>query len=98
VARSIARHLAAGNTEVARHVIPYEIYRSTGCRVDFLSTTVDPSKKRAVKAEREARGSRLERARSVLGRKAVVHAAEDTDDGMQLHVIVANQCPTRRGT
>jgi hypothetical protein len=97
VARTIARHLAAGNTEVARTVIPYEIYRSTGCRVDFLSTTVDPSKKRAVKEEREARGARLERTRGALGRDAVAHAAEDTDDGMQLHVIVANQCPTRSG-
>jgi hypothetical protein len=98
VARTIARHLAAGNTEVARYVIPYEIFRSTGCRMDFLSTTIDPSQKGAVKAERKARGSRLERARGTLGREAVAHAAEPTDDGKKLHVIVARLCPVRRGT
>lgn len=98
MARDIARHLAAGNTEVARYVIPHEVYRSTGCRVGFLSTTIDPSKKGAVKAERKARGSRLERARGALGRDAVAHAAEPTEDGMKLHVIVAQQCPVRSGT
>ena len=98
VARTIAHHLAAGNTEVARHAIPYEVYRSTGCRVNFLSTTVDPSRRGAVKAERKARGSRLERARGALGRDAVTHVAEPTDDNMKLHVIVAQQCPERRGS
>lgn len=98
VAQDIAHHLAAGNTEVARHVIPYEIYRATGCRVDFLSTTIDPSQRDEVKAERKARGSRLERARSALGREAVAHAAEPTDSRMKLHVIVAQRCPVRRGT
>jgi hypothetical protein len=98
VARTIARHLAAGNTEVARYVIPYEIYRSTGCRVGFMSTTIDPSRRDEVKAERKARGSRLERARGALGRDAVAHAAEPTASGMRLHVIVAQLCPVRRGT
>jgi hypothetical protein len=98
VARNIAHHLAAGNTEVARHVIPYEVYRATGCRVGFLSTTIDPMQRDAVKAERKARGSRLDRARGALSREAVAHAAVPTDSGMKLHVIVAQRCPVRRGT
>jgi hypothetical protein len=98
VAQAIARHLAAGNTEVARYAIPHQVYRSTGCRVDFMSTTIDPSRRHAVKAERKARGSRLQQARSALGREAVAHAAEPTETGMKLHVIVAQRCPVRRGT
>jgi hypothetical protein len=98
VARDIARHLAAGNTEVARYVIPFEIYRATGCRVGFISATVDPSQEEAVQGERQDRGSKLARARESLGRDAVAHAAEPTGDGLKIHVIVAQLCPIRRGT
>ena len=98
VARSIAHHLAEGNTEVARYVIPYEVHRATGCRVGFISTTVDTSRRRAVKAERKARRSWLRRSRDAVGRAAVAHAAEPTAAGQELHVIVAQLCPVRRGT
>jgi hypothetical protein len=98
LARDIARHLVAGNTEVANHVIPYEVYRTTGCRVGFMSATVDPSEAGAVRGEKRDRGSRLAWARRTLGRDAVAHAAEPTGEGLRVHVIVAQLCPVRRGT
>jgi hypothetical protein len=98
VARDIAHHLAAGNTEVARYAIPYEVYRFTGCRVGFISATVDPSHEQAVQDEKRGRGSRLARARGRLGSDAVAHAAEPTIEGLRVHVIVAQLCPVRRGT
>ncbi|MGH2681768.1 MAG: hypothetical protein ACRDIX_00860 [Actinomycetota bacterium] len=98
VARNIARHLAAGNTEVARYVIPYQVYRTTGCRVGFMTATVDPAEEGAVEGEKQNRGPRLARARGSLGRDAVAHAAEPTIEGRKVHVIVAQLCPVRRGT
>jgi hypothetical protein len=71
VARDIARHLAAGNTEVARYVIPFEVLRATGCRVGFMTATVDPAEQEAVHGEKQGRGSRLAQARGSLGRDAV---------------------------
>jgi hypothetical protein len=98
VARDIARHLAAGNTEVARHVIPFEVFRATGCRVGFITTTVDPAEQEAVHREKQDRGSRLAQARGSLGRGAVAHAAQPTVGGLKVHVIVAQLCAARRGT
>lgn len=98
VARDIAHHLAAGNTEVARYAIPFDVYRATGCRVRFMSATVDPSARRAAQREKRGRRSRLEQARETLGRDAVAHAAEPTVEGLEVHVILAQLCPVRRGT
>jgi hypothetical protein len=98
VARDIARHLAAGNTEVARYVIPFEVLRATGCRVGFMTATVDPAEEEAVHGEKQGRGSRLAQARGSLGRDAVAHAAQPTAGGLKVHVIVAQLCPVRGGT
>lgn len=98
LARDIARHLAAGNPEVARYAIPYDVYRATGCRVGFASATIDPDDERAVQAEKEGRGSRVAQARGSFGRDAVAHAAEPTGEGLKVHVIVTQMCPARTGT
>jgi hypothetical protein len=98
LAEDIAFHLAAGNTEVARYVIPYEAHRANGCAVGFLTSTVDPSRRKAVRAEKKARGSRIDEARGHLGDEAVAHASEDTTGGLEVHVIVVQTCPEGTGT
>lgn len=98
LARDIAYHMAAGNTEVARYVIPFEARKATGCKVAFLTATVDPARKKAVRAEKKARGSRITGARGAVGHEAVAHASESTVEGLELHVIVVQTCPDRRGT
>lgn len=98
LAENIAFHLAAGNTEVARYVIPFEAHKANGCAVWFLTSTVDPSHRKAVRAEKKARGSRINEARGYLEDEAVAHASEATIGGLKVHVIVVQTCPDGTGT
>lgn len=75
------------------YVIPYEAHKANGCEVGFLESTVDPSRRKAERAEKKARGSRLTRARRFLGDDAVAHASESTTAGLKVHVIVVQLCP-----
>lgn len=95
LARDIAYHLAAGNPEVARYVIPFDLHRAAGCRLNFLSATVDPAERKAARAEKKARGTRIAGARGVHGDEAVAHASEATVKGFEIHVIVVQMCPDR---
>lgn len=93
VARDMAFHIAAGNPEVARYAIPYEMARFTGCRIGSFIATIDPGTPDEVQAEKKARGDLMSWAREGLGDDAVAHASSATEDGLMVHVIVAQHCP-----